>query len=101
MSYERTGEEEERLKEEIDEMLDEAEATDRAEDERFGRENRGDELPEELGRRRDRLEKIQEARADLEKEATRGRAEEVQAKTVHLGEPRPTRAKGSGNALWR
>jgi hypothetical protein len=101
MSYERTGEEEERLKEEIDEMLDEAEATDRAEDERFGRENRGDELPEELGRRRDRLEKIQEARADLEKEATRGRAEEVQAKTVHLGETRPTRAKGSGNALWR
>ncbi len=49
-------------------------------DERFGRENRGDELPEELDRRRDRLEKIQEAKADLEKEAKRGRAEEVQAK---------------------
>jgi transposase len=80
MSYERMLEEEERLKEEIQQMLEEAEATDRAEDERFGRENRGDELPEELERRRDRLEQIQEAKADLEKEATRGRAEEVQAK---------------------
>jgi len=80
MSYERMLEEEERLKEEIEQMLEEAEATDTKEDERFGRENRGDELPEELGRRRDRLEKIQEAKADLEKEAKQGRAEEVQAK---------------------
>ena len=80
MSYERMLQEEKRLKEEIQEMLDEAEATDREEDDRFGRENRGDELPEELGRRRDRLEKIQEAKADLEKEAKQGRAEEVQAK---------------------
>jgi len=80
MSYERTDQEEERLKEEIEEMLEEAEAVDTEEDERFGRENRGDELPEELERRRDRLEKIQEAKADLEKEAKQGRAEEVQAK---------------------
>ena len=72
MSYERMLEEEERLKEEIQEMLEEAEATDREEDERFGRENRGDELPEELKRRKDRLATIQEAK--------RGRAEEVQAK---------------------
>jgi len=80
MSYERMLEEEERLKEEIREMLEEAEATDREEDERFGRENRGDELPEELERRQDRLQRIQKAKADLEKEAKRGRAEEVQAK---------------------
>jgi transposase len=80
MSYERMLEEEERLKEEIEQMLEEAEATDREEDERFGRNSRGDELPEELGRQRDRLEQIQEAKADLEKEAKRGRAEEVQAK---------------------
>ncbi|MCS4198368.1 IS1182 family transposase [Salinibacter ruber] len=86
MSYERMLEEEERLKEEIEEMLEEAEAIDRAEDERFGRENRGDELPEELERRRDRLEKIQEAKADLEKEAKQGRAEEVQAKADRASE---------------
>lgn len=80
MSYERMLKEEERLREEIEAMLDEAEATDREEDERFGRENRGDELPDELERRRDRLEKIQQAKADLEAEAKQGRAEEVQAK---------------------
>jgi len=80
MSYERMLQEEERLKEEIKTMLEEAEATDREEDDRFGRESRGDELPEELGRRRDRLQTIQKAKADLEKEAKQGRAEEVQAK---------------------
>ncbi len=80
MSYERMLEEEERLKEEIQEMLAEAEATDSEEDERFGRENRGDELPEELERKEERLQTIQQAKADLEKEAKRGRAEEVQAK---------------------
>jgi transposase len=80
MSYERMLEEEERLKEEIEQMLEEAEATDREEDERFGRNSRGDELPEELGRRQERLETIQQAKADLEKEAKQGRAEEVQAK---------------------
>lgn len=46
--------EEERLKKKIVEMIEEAEATGRAEDERFGRNSRGDERPEELGRRRDR-----------------------------------------------
>jgi transposase len=86
MSYERMLEEEERLKEEIEQMLEEAEATDREEDERFGRENRGDELPEELGRRQERLETIQKAKADLEKEATQGRAEEVQAKADRASE---------------
>ena len=80
MSYERMLEEEERLKEKIQEMLEEAEATDREEDERFGRENRGDELPEELERKEERLQTIQQAKADLEKEAKRGRAEEIQAK---------------------
>jgi transposase len=80
MSYERMLEEEERLKEKIQEMLEEAEATDREEDERFGRENRGDELPEELERKEERLRTIQQAKADLEKEAKRGRAEEIQAK---------------------
>ncbi|WP_263841487.1 IS1182 family transposase [Salinibacter sp.] len=80
MSYERMLEEEERLKEEIQEMLAEAEATDSEEDERFGRKNRGDELPEELGRKEERLQTIQQTKADLEKEAKQGRAEEVQAK---------------------
>jgi len=70
--------EEKRLREEIQEMLEEAEATDREEDECFGRNSRGDELSEELRRQKDRLAKIQKAKADLEKEAKQGRAEEAQ-----------------------
>ena len=79
MSYERMLTEEERLREEIAAMLEEAEAVDAEEDERFGRDNRGDELPEELRCRRSRLEKIRAAKAALEEEAKQGRAE-------HLGE---------------
>lgn len=80
MSYERMLEEEERLTDQIEQMLEEAEQVDREEDERFGRDCRGDELPEELSRRTDRLSKIRQAREDLEQEAMQGRAEEVQAK---------------------
>ena len=42
---------------------------DAGEDERFGRDRRGDELPEELQRREQRLAKIKEAKEALEAEA--------------------------------
>ncbi len=51
---------------EIEELVKRAEATDKAEDERFGREACGDELPEELRRREDRLTAIRAAKARLE-----------------------------------
>ena len=47
-------------------MLRRAQAVDEAEDEQYGVERRGDELPEELQRREDRLKKIQEAKQRLE-----------------------------------
>mgnify|MGYP006293731507 CR=1 FL=1 len=78
MSYERMLEESERLKAEIHQILQEAETVDEAEDERFGRDNRGDELPDELQRRKDRLAKIEEAKAELEKEAKQARAEQLE-----------------------
>jgi len=67
-------------------LLDDAEAVDAAEDERFGLDRRGDELPEELQRREGRLARIREAKAALEAEAaeaeTARRAElEAQGKT--------------------
>ena len=67
-------------------LLGEAEQTDAEEDERFGADRRGDELPEELQRRESRLAKIREAKAALEAEAaereTVRRAElEAQGKT--------------------
>lgn len=69
MSYGRMLASEKRLKQEIAELLREAETTDKKEDALHGKGRRGDELPEELARRESRLEKIQEAKAALEQEA--------------------------------
>jgi len=76
MSYERMVKKETQLEAEIaeirknvDALLDEAEQVDAEEDERFGPENRGEELPEELQRRETRLAKIREAKEALEAEA--------------------------------
>jgi hypothetical protein len=76
MSYARMVSKEAQLKEEIaqlqgnvDVLLAEAERVDAEEDERFGAQRRGDELPEELRRRETRLQKIKEAKEALEAEA--------------------------------
>lgn len=66
MSYARMREEEARLKAEIGALLQQAEAQDKAEDARYGADRRGDELPEELARREQRLQVIQAAKARLE-----------------------------------
>jgi transposase len=77
MSYERMLREEARLHEEVKQLLAEAEQTDKDEDKRYGRSRRGDELPAELGRREERLQRIAEARKALEARA-RAEAEEKQ-----------------------
>jgi|SRR5579875_801221 len=76
MSYERMVKKEAQLEVEIaelrknvDALLSEAEQVDAEEDERFGADRRGDELPEELRRRETRLQKIREAKEALEVEA--------------------------------
>ena len=69
MSYDRMGETEQRLKQEIDALLKQADETDAAEDAQYGKDKRGDELPEELARRESRLKKIAAAKAELEREA--------------------------------
>ena len=66
MSYARMLEEERRLKGEIEALVSRARETDAAEDARFGEAFRGDELPEELSRREDRLAAIRAAKARLE-----------------------------------
>ena len=68
MSYDRMTSEEQRLQQEIDALLQQAQAADDADDEQHGA-DRGDELPEELARRETRLQKIQEAKAALEEQA--------------------------------
>ena len=65
MSYDRMGETEQRLKQEIDALLKQADETDAAEDAQYGKGKRGDELPDELARRESRLAKLQKAKAEL------------------------------------
>jgi transposase len=68
MSYGRMKQEEERLEREIDELMLQAEVVDAEEDEAFGKDNNGYNLPEELQRREERLEKIRSIREELERE---------------------------------
>jgi transposase len=69
MSYERMGETEKKLEEEVKALLEEAARVDAEEDGKYGKGKRGDELPAELQRRETRLAKIREAKAALEREA--------------------------------
>jgi len=69
MSYGRMKQEEERLEVEIKELLRRAQVVDEEEDEQYGKDKRGDELPKELAFRESRLKKIREAREALEAEA--------------------------------
>ena len=83
MSYERMGEAEKKLEEEVKALLAEAARVDAEEDGKYGKGKRGDELPEELARRERRLAKIGEAKAALEeeaREAAKKKQAEVEAK---------------------
>jgi transposase len=89
MSYERMVKKERELESEIaglranvGALLADAELLDAEEDERFGPGRRGDELPQELQRREQRLAAIREAKAALEAEA----AERETARRAELQE---------------
>ena len=66
MSYGRMKEREAQLSAEVAKLLRRAREVDDDEDRRYGRDKRGDELPEELAFRESRLRKIREAKAALE-----------------------------------
>lgn len=76
MSYGRMEEKEQALRGEVKRLLAQAEATDSEEDTLYGRDQRGDELPEELQRRETRLKKIQQAKRALEQRAREKAAEQ-------------------------
>jgi len=69
MSYGRMGEKQRQLRDEVKQLLAEAEAADVAEDAAYGPDRRGDELPAELQRRESRLKRIREAKRALEARA--------------------------------
>jgi transposase len=72
MSYDRMRTKQTQLREEVSQLLAQAEAVDAAEDAEYGTDRRGDELPAELQRRESRLKRIREAKRALE---ARARAE--------------------------
>jgi transposase len=88
MSYERMTETEKKLEAEVASLLAKAQAADAAEDEQYGKDRRGDELPAELARRESRLAKIREAKAALEQEAKEQAAREAEATRAKLEERR-------------
>ena len=69
MSYGRMEESEKLLRKEVQKLLKQAQTADEEEDKRYGRDRRGDELPEELQRRETRIARIQEAKKALEEQA--------------------------------
>ena len=69
MSYERMKKEDEKLRQKVTELLRAAEQADTDEDAQYGKNRRGDELPDELQRAEDRRERIQQLMAELEAEA--------------------------------
>jgi len=75
MSYERMKKREAELAAEVDRWLKAAEAADREEDARYG-ERRGDELPDWVADKQKRLDKIRQAKAELEAEAQAAADEE-------------------------
>lgn len=68
MSYGRMREEDEKLRGQIKRLTEIARGVDEAEDKEFGPDFRGDELPAELQRRKDRKAKIRQAMKELEEE---------------------------------
>lgn len=88
MSYARMCEKEAEYARQVEELLERAERTDEAEDAQYGKERRGDELPEELRFRQNRLKKIREAKQALE-EAAREKAR-AEGKLDEEGNPKPS-----------
>jgi len=92
MSYQRMQAEEDRLKQEIAELCEQARTTDAEEDRLYGADHRGDELPEELHHRQARLAKIRDAKARLEQaqreaDTARGRHADDDRKPPGRGRP--------------
>jgi len=81
------------LREQIEAMLADAEATDQVEDDRFGPDGRETGLPTELARREARLAKMREAKAALEAEA----AERARAAAGQRERDRQQRRNRNGN----
>ena len=98
MSYNRMLRSETELKNEIEALLAQAEATDVKEDAAFGETGRDDELTGELARRTSRLAKIKRAKADLEEEARRRARDQAAEKARSAGKDEEAAARAGAKA---
>jgi transposase len=89
LTYQRLSEEEEKLRALVEQLLEQAAATDRAEDERYGKGQRGDELPPELVDAQTRIERIRAAKRELEREAA-ARLDQARREHPRAGQKGPT-----------
>ena len=92
MSYERMKKSEKELQEKAAGLLRVAEEEDSREDKLFGKDKRGDELPEELKDPKKRVERIRQLRAELEAEAKQ------QAEVAEKKDDEPPTGTPSGKA---
>ena len=69
MTYGRMKKAEKELERQVADWFEKAEAIDRLEDEQYGEDRRGDELPDWVADKQKRIEKIRQAKAELEAEA--------------------------------
>jgi transposase len=97
MSYGYMTKESKRLEEEIEQLLAQADRVDAEQDAALGS-RRGDELPEELKRREDRLAKIREAQGRLEAEGRVRAAEEQRERDAAEAERQAAGKKRRGKA---
>jgi hypothetical protein len=92
MSYGRMREKQQLLRDEVAQLLAQAETADAAEDAEYRADRRGDKLPAELQRRESRLQRIREAKRALE-----ARAKEAAAAAGQLSESAKPDSKAQYN----
>ena len=95
MSYSRMKKREAELAAEVDRWLSAAEAADREEDALYG-DRRGDEMPGWVADKQKRLEKLRQAKAELEAEAKAAAEAELKARAKTQGQPRANGGKKPG-----
>ena len=88
MSYDRMRAKQQQLRDEVTQLLAQAEATDAAEDAEYGADRRGDELPAELQRRETRLMRIREATRALKARAKEDAASKGQPTEAAKPDPK-------------
>jgi transposase len=95
MSYSRMKKREAELAAEVDRWLSAAEATDREEDRCYG-DRRGDEMPDWMADKQKRLEKLRQAKAELEAEAKAAAEAEQKARAAAQDKRKPEGRRRTG-----